>query len=646
MQQRTSRDPSKSSSAGSQQGASGTSLLDIPNRDSTASASSSSKRTQPTPKQDYLRRTSSMPHDSLQAQGEYYHTYLCLDKILEAQHPVSGYPGGAPASISTTRVAAGPSSPAEGPPAQLVHGSALLPSSLYHSVGSSEAKAASPLVPGTKLSGCPGGTTAQHVDSAKIPRTPLHHDDTAATAGAAGSSAPQLPQGVQTSEDAGSIPHQVTQTSNASRPPAHEEMLFIVIHQTYELWFKQILHELEAVHEIFSRTCVPENSICDVCNMLYRVTRIQEVLIQQITVLETMTPMAFLEFRDYLVPASGFQSWQFRMIEIALGIPLARRKYGTEAFLKGVFQKQHLEMLEKWSERPSLADLVERWLERLPFYQTEEYDFWQEFKVAVDDMCDNDEALVNKVLAEEKREVELKAIRSVRSSFASLLDPDMHKEMMSRKVRRWSQKATLAALFIFLYRNEPMLSNPFRLLNLLMEIDENFTIWRTRHASMAHRMIGIKIGTGGTSGVEYLNRAATENKAFKDLWSLSTYLVPASALPELPRDLRYRIGFLHDYLVNEAPSPQFSPLVNCKNLRRMTEQEDSAPSRPGGGGSVEFSPSSREFRLEEKVDHAGNKELLQPKSGFLEDSAEPAPGLGESENDELANMGGCPFRRY
>jgi len=83
-----------------------------------------------------------------------------------------------------------------------------------------------------------------------------------------------------------------------------------------------------------------------------------------------------------------------------------------------------------------------------------------------------------------------------------------------------------------------------------MEIDENFTTWRIRHASMAHRMIGMKIGTGGTSGVEYLQKAAKENMAFRDLWNLSTFVIPQSALPRLPDELSNKMQFHHDVLEN------------------------------------------------------------------------------------------------
>ena len=107
--------------------------------------------------------------------------------------------------------------------------------------------------------------------------------------------------------------------------PAHDELLFIVVHQAYELWFKQILHELEAVRAVFDQPTVPERSMGRVVGHLERVHAIQRVLIDHLDVLETMTPLDFLEFRDLLVPASGFQSLQFRSIENLLGLDPGRR---------------------------------------------------------------------------------------------------------------------------------------------------------------------------------------------------------------------------------------------------------------------------------------------------------------------------------
>jgi len=107
--------------------------------------------------------------------------------------------------------------------------------------------------------------------------------------------------------------------------PAHEEMLFIIIHQTYELWFKQILTDLQSVLEIMNVEYLDDKRIGTVVSRLERIVAIQKILVSQIQVLETMTPIEFLEFRAYLTPASGFQSLQFRLIEIKLGLEQANR---------------------------------------------------------------------------------------------------------------------------------------------------------------------------------------------------------------------------------------------------------------------------------------------------------------------------------
>ena len=106
-----------------------------------------------------------------------------------------------------------------------------------------------------------------------------------------------------------------------------------------------------------------------------------------------------------------------------------------------------------------------------------------------------------------------------------------------------ARRALQAALLINLYRDEPILHLPFRLLALLADIERNFTTWRQRHAQMAMRMIGTRIGTGGTSGHEYLDRAAERHKVFADLSALSSFFIPRSALPKLPPEVRSRMGF-------------------------------------------------------------------------------------------------------
>jgi tryptophan 2,3-dioxygenase len=101
----------------------------------------------------------------------------------------------------------------------------------------------------------------------------------------------------------------------------------------------------------------------------------------------------------------------------------------------------------------------------------------------------------------------------------------------------------LAAVFINLYRDEPILHLPFRLLMALVQLDELFTTWRYRHVMMVQRMIGSKIGTGGSSGSDYLKSTTENNRFFRDLFNLSTFLLPRSALPALPDSLRAALDF-------------------------------------------------------------------------------------------------------
>ena len=119
--------------------------------------------------------------------------------------------------------------------------------------------------------------------------------------------------------------------------PAHDEMLFIIIHQIYELWFKQILHELDSMLTVFNKKSIVESDISLSVSRLSRIIEIQKILIDQIRVLETMTAMDFLEFRDDLFPSSGFQSSQFRILENKLGLLNKDRiKYGRSDYKNAI----------------------------------------------------------------------------------------------------------------------------------------------------------------------------------------------------------------------------------------------------------------------------------------------------------------------
>lgn len=327
--------------------------------------------------------------------------------------------------------------------------------------------------------------------------------------------------------------------------PAHDEMLFITVHQTYELWFKQIVFELDSMLASLSVKNVHESSLSTVVRRLERILSILRLSIGNIDVLETMTPLDFLDFRDALYPASGFQSVQFRLIETKLGLREPDRLGYNQTPYHSHLPKDHQKSVLDSQDNSSLFDLVERWLERTPFLQTAGYDFWTSYKNAVLEMLkgDRDTVMTNPGMAPEARERNLKMIDGTEATFRSLFDAASYEELRAKGQFRLSAKALHAALFIQVYRDEPVLLQPFRLLQGLLDLDEVMATWRYRHAQMAQRMLGRKIGTGGSSGHDYLRETADRHRIFADITRLATFLIPRSKIPGLPADLRQTMDF-------------------------------------------------------------------------------------------------------
>ncbi len=330
--------------------------------------------------------------------------------------------------------------------------------------------------------------------------------------------------------------------------PAHDEMLFIIVHQAYELWFKQILFEMDSVIAALSADPVEESHIGVSVSRLQRVIEIQKVLIDQLRIVETMTPLDFLDFRDFLFPASGFQSIQFRLLEIRLGLRAeARLRYNNAAYHSRV-SPAHRDQLIAAEQQPTLFDAVETWLQRTPFLETGSFRFWEAYRGAVHAMLKSDRAVIdrNPTLGQEEKQQQLMELDATAAHFDALFDPSLQEAMRKESRQRFSQRAMLASLFISLYRDQPILTMPYRLIAALVDVDELMTTWRYRHALMVHRMIGTKIGTGGSSGFHYLKSTAENHRVFSDLTNLSTFMIPRAALPELPAPLRARLGFVHN----------------------------------------------------------------------------------------------------
>jgi tryptophan 2,3-dioxygenase len=239
-----------------------------------------------------------------------------------------------------------------------------------------------------------------------------------------------------------------------SEGPEHDEMLFIVIHQVYELWFKQVLHEVDRVIQLLDA-----RDPFRAQHTLKRILTILKVLVAQLDILETMTPLEFQSFRERLEAASGFQSDQFRQLEFVLG---NKSKGAIDRFGAGTRARL---ALEQRFARPTLWDAFLRYLSREGFAIPQPL-------------------LTRDVTAKIEPSVELQE---------SLID---------------------------LYRKDPQHAE---MCERLVDLDEGLQEWRYRHVKMVQRTIGAKIGTGGSSGAQYL-ATTLMTPIFPDLWEIRSRL--------------------------------------------------------------------------------------------------------------------------
>ena len=215
----------------------------------------------------------------------------------------------------------------------------------------------------------------------------------------------------------------------------HDETLFVIIHQVYELWFKEMLHELDHLMRLLRDNDTPRS-----LHTLKRTLTILKVLVAQIDILETMTPLGFLSFRDRLEAGSGFQSFQFRELECVLG---AKTPAAIERYPQG---SDHRRRIETRYQAPTLWDAFLQYLTR------------NDFRVP-----------------------------------AAALQRDV--------TRPPEANAELQRVLIDAYRTNPVVTS---VCERLIDLDEGFMEWRYRHVKMVQRTIGTRHGTGGSSGAEYL----------------------------------------------------------------------------------------------------------------------------------------------
>jgi tryptophan 2,3-dioxygenase len=227
-----------------------------------------------------------------------------------------------------------------------------------------------------------------------------------------------------------------------SSGPEHDEMLFIVIHQVYELWFKELLHEFDRVMRLLTSDDTHRAQ-----HTLKRILTILKVMVAQLDILETMTPLEFLSFRERLAAASGFQSDQFRQIEFILG---AKNDRAVTRFAEGTRARI---ALDQRYQQPTLWDTFLHYLAREGY-----------------------------------------AIRPghLQRDVTAPISPD----------------PDVQALLIEIYRNDPKNAE---LCERLVDLDEGFQEWRYRHVKMVERTIGSRPGTGGSSGAQYLRGTLGHN---------------------------------------------------------------------------------------------------------------------------------------
>lgn len=320
----------------------------------------------------------------------------------------------------------------------------------------------------------------------------------------------------------------------------HDEMLFIVVHQVYELWFRQVLHDLSRARDILGQPERPEGErrvdearIPRVTELLGRVNEILRLCHDQFTVLETMPSVHFLAFRDALLPASGFQSRQFREFEILTGLEDDERVRDFGFDYDAMLGESERAVLATRRAEMSLKEAVFTWLARTPveiFFPG----FGQAFLAAHQSYAAEQDALqaTNPRLTEELRAAARKRNDQQRVALEAYLDASGDA----------ARRAHAAFLFIASYREAPLLRWPYTLLESVIEFEERLRLFRYRHARMVERMIGFRIGTGGSSGVEYLDKTAMNYRVFGELLVGRSFLLNPALLPPLPHPDKLEFG--------------------------------------------------------------------------------------------------------
>ena len=336
---------------------------------------------------------------------------------------------------------------------------------------------------------------------------------------------------------------------------SNDEVTFITVHQVFELWFKLVLREMRSARDLFTRDPVAEQELSGAVRSLGRITTILEMAGLHFSVMETLTTRDYLAFRDKLMGASGFQSAQLRQIEILFGLAQEDRiSLGSEGgYLEALRDpaggaSPALERVKRsLADLPTLRDAIHAWLYRTPIDgsgpadgdATEQLDaFAERFLDAHGRVVDGTRERAAALAPDADRAALEARYEKEKDYVRAFLKPG------EDEAARRLQRVRCAMVFIETYRELPLLAWPREVLDSLVELEQRFVMFRQRHARMVERVIGKRVGTGGSSGVDYLDETALKYRIFRDLWTVRTLQIPRSAAPELEHPEFY--GFRAD----------------------------------------------------------------------------------------------------
>ena len=309
-----------------------------------------------------------------------------------------------------------------------------------------------------------------------------------------------------------------------------DELHFIIVHQIFELWFRLLRSELSSIRDAFDTEHVEEQSVANAVRSSERCIQILHVMREQWAVVGTLEPQGFLRFRHELGSASGFESWQMRVFELLIGYRDENRPDGSRPLdhLRGISKRssedsEAWEHIEKEIARPSIAEVMTRWLHRTPIHGSTPQVTGDEEVVA---------NFLNEVMTSITSQSELGF--SVSKEGASVDDEILkrrHEAILSSAREFFApdgvpNRARLGLYFIETFRDAPLLAWPQRLIDTLVRLEEGVILWRTHHARAVERIIGRRPGTGGSSGVDYLDMTL-KMRAFTDLWTVRSLLAPS-----------------------------------------------------------------------------------------------------------------------